>query len=83
MNLMLDTEEPSYTLKTLWALYYGATYGGVTSHGVVHLTWRDNTDYVCAGNVLSIGPSGAFVRSDDGTLHCEVKPAQVLHAKVV
>lgn len=76
-------QEPRYTLKTLQALYYGATYGRITAHGILRITFTDSVCDVHAGNVLSIGPAGVFARTDDGSLKSHVMPARILHAEVI
>lgn len=84
MNHLLGTEDPRYSLKTLRALYYGATHGGAGGHGVIHITFTDDkTGNICAGNVLSVGTSSIFARTDDGALKLNVKPALILHAEVI
>lgn len=83
MNHLLGTEDPRYSLKTLRALYYGATHGRASGHGIVHITFTDTAGDVCGGSVLSIGSSSVFARTDNGTLKLDVKPADIIHAEVV
>jgi hypothetical protein len=83
MKSLLGTEEERYSLTTLRALHYGATYSGASSHGILRITYLDNFCAVHAGRVLSIGPSGVSAREGDGTLRSEIKPSQILHAEVV
>jgi hypothetical protein len=80
----LIAEEPRYSLTTLKALHYGATYSHITAHGILRVTFTDDSVYgVYQGNVLSIGPSGVFARTDDGMIKSDVAPARILHAEVI
>lgn len=83
MNQQIRTEEPRYTIKTLQALYYGATYGCITANGILRITFSESICDVYEGKVLSIGPAGLFARTDDGSLVSDVKPVQILHAEVI
>lgn len=83
MNMLLDTEDTRYSLKTLQALHYGATYGGCTAHGALRVTFTEGSWDIHSGSVLSIGPAGVSARDDDGTLRTDIKPGRILHAEVV
>jgi hypothetical protein len=79
---LLGTEDDRYSLKTLRALLYGATYGGVSSHGTLHITFTDD-EGVREGNILAAGPSGIVIRTPDGALRSDISSACIVHAEVI
>lgn len=83
MKQLLDTEDPRYTLTTLRALFHGATYGGVTAHGILRITLLDDIRDVHTGRVMTIGPCGVTVYTDEGMVKEGVQPASIIHAEVV
>jgi hypothetical protein len=75
--------EPRYSLKTLQALYDGATNGRLLGWGELRLTITDEDHHTYTARVLSIGSARLTVQDDDGTVHWDVKPSWVEHAEVV
>lgn len=75
------TEEPRYTLKTLTALYYGATYGPASGHGTVQLLINDDNTFTFTACVHKVGPSGLIIKT--GGVELAVDPSRVLYAEVV
>jgi hypothetical protein len=82
MNTLLGTEDHRYSLTTLQALHYGATYGGVSAHGTLRIQYTDNDGFFYEANVLSVSPAGVFARTDDG-LQTDIPPCRILHAEVI
>lgn len=74
---------PRYSLKTLHALYYGSRHGRLPAQGELRLTITDEDHRTFSGYVLSIHAARIAVRTDDGTVHGDIKPAWVDHAEVV
>lgn len=73
---------PRYSLKTLHALYDGATRGSSASRGEprVTVTTKDHRHYT--GTITEIG-TRLNVREDNGTIHVGVRASWVTDAKVV
>ena len=74
---------PRYSLKTLQALYDGATNGRLLGWGELRLTFTDEDHHTFTGRVLSVSHARLTVQADDGTVHWDVKPSWVEHAEVV
>lgn len=76
-----SAEEPRYSIRTLQALHYGATYGSATHH-TVRLLITD-ADFPTEASVLSVGADGISIQTDDGIIKNGIRPARILHAEVV
>lgn len=75
------TEEPRYSIQTLQALYFGATYGS-DHRGTVRLLIED-TYFATEASILSVGADGLLVRAYDGTIRDDIQLTRILHAEVV
>lgn len=76
------TEEPRYSIRTLQALYNGATHGDPATQGTVRLL-IEGADFPTEASVLSVGLNDLSVLSDDGTVKSGIKLTRILHAEVV
>lgn len=73
---------PRYSLKTLHALYDGATRGSSASRGEPRVTVTTKDNHHFTGTITSIGIR-LGVLEDNGTAHEGIKASWVQHAEVV
>lgn len=78
---LYSAEEPRYSIETLRALYYGATFG-TDHHSTVRLLIED-TNFPTEVSILSVGTDGLSVRAYDGTIQNDIKLTRIIHAEVV
>lgn len=81
---LLSTKDTRYSLKTLQAMHYGATYSGVSDRGIVHIEFTVPDGAVYTGTIVSIVPDGVIAHAiDSSPPTCYVTPEHILHAEVV
>lgn len=73
---------PRYSLKTLHALYDGATRGSSASRGEPRVTVTTEDHHHFTGTITEIGIR-LHVREDNGTTHKSIKASWVTYAEVV